>query len=190
MEFNTIKDEYCKLMNEARIKKTRYIELNSGDEEDFLNLFNQANEAYYEREHINCMDNETKEFLNKVNYKLIKQLRIDNYNYLYERFKKLNNIKILFDKNLIEDNVPLGFPILIENRDFIRTELRKHYIYCPVHWDIRNEHLMNEYNKSMYLSNKIITIPIDNRYDFQDMDRLINVITNLINSEGVLDEDI
>ncbi|MBU3190617.1 DegT/DnrJ/EryC1/StrS aminotransferase family protein [Clostridium bowmanii] len=190
VDFDTIKDKYYKLINEARLNKTEYVKLHSGNEEEFLKLFNQADKAYYKRENVNGMDNESKESLNKTNYELIKKLRTDNYNYLYEILTKFSNIKILFNKELIEDNVPLAFPILINNRDFIRKELRIHSIYCPIHWDIRNENLINKFEKSIYISNKILTIPIDNRYNFQDMDRVVNAIINLIESGEHLNENI
>lgn len=181
IEFVKNEDEYCKLINEARLKKTEYIKLNSNSEGEFLALFNQSDKAYYKREDINGMDKESKTFLNKVNYELMKQLRIDNYNYLYEKLKKISNVKILFHKELIEDNVPLAFPILINNRDFIRKELRKYSIYCPVHWNIRNEQWANSFNKSKKISDSILTIPIDWRYNKKDMENILNRLVYIIN---------
>ncbi|SMC23223.1 dTDP-4-amino-4,6-dideoxygalactose transaminase [Clostridium acidisoli DSM 12555] len=176
-KFEFAQDEYYKLMNEARFKKTEYIQANIGEEGQFLNLFNMADKAYYKRKNINGIDNKSKEFLNKVNYELIKRLRISNYNYLHDRLKNFNDIKILFDKKLIEDNVPLGFPILINNRDFVRKELRKYSIFCPVHWDVRKETWISNFNKTKKITNSILTIPIDWRYNNLDMEYFLDKIT-------------
>lgn len=171
------KDNYYKLIKKARLKKTKYIKFNIGTEEEFLKLFDEANKAYYIREEVIGMDNEDKRLLNKVNYKLIKERRINNYKYLYDNIEENDNVKILFNKKLLTDNVPLGFPILISNRDFIRSTLKKHSIYCPVHWDLREEEWTNNFEKSKMISNRILTIPIDWRYDKNDMDYLISKFT-------------
>lgn len=186
MKFNSFQDNYDKLMNEARLKKTEYVKCNIGNEKEFLNLFIEADEAYYERKCVNGISNESKELLNKVNYELIKQLRIDNYNYLYDKLKNLSNIKIIFNKELIYDNTPLAFPILIDKRDVIRKDLRKSSIYCPVHWDVRNERWIKEYHKSLYIANNILTIPIDNRYNIEDMNRVLGEIIKLIERNKVI----
>ncbi|WP_026882558.1 hypothetical protein [Clostridium akagii] len=182
-EFEFDEDDYCKLMNEARLKKTQYIKFNIGKEQEFLNLFNEAEEAYYKRKNVNGMDNESKKLLNKTNYELIKKTRFDNYTYLYDRLKEVSGIKILFNKELIEDNIPLGLPILINNRDFIRKELRNYSIYCPIHWDISNEAFIKEFDKSLYVSNNLLTLPIDNRNNEEDMERLLSEIMKLVGGE-------
>lgn len=180
INFNVIKDSYYSLIKEARVKKTEYVTFNIGNEKNFLNLFNMADKAYYERKNINGISDEYKKFLNKVNYKLIKQSRIDNYNYIYDRLKSFSDVKILFHKELIKDNVPLGFPILINNRDFVRNELRKYSIYCPVHWDIRKENWTNAFNESKKLSNCILTIPIDWRYNKEDIEYFLGKFISIV----------
>lgn len=52
--------------------------------------------------------------MNKVKHQQIKQLRIDNYNYLHEKLTDLNDVKVMFNKELITDNVPLTLPIMIK----------------------------------------------------------------------------
>ncbi len=44
---------------------------------------------------------------------------------------------------------PIGFPILIENRDFVRMKLREFDIYCAIHWDLRNEKWVSDFNDSL-----------------------------------------
>lgn len=179
-EFNYMEDNYCKLMNKARTKKTRYVQNDIGKEEEFLNLFSIADKAYYERKNIIGMDDQSKKLLDKVDYKLIGELRRENYNYLYDILINFSNIKILFNKQLIEDNVPLTFPILIHNRDSIRKKLRESFIYCPVHWDVRNESWIDNFKKSKKISNSILSLPIDWRYNKEDINFLIKKIVKNI----------
>ncbi|ACA45731.1 hypothetical protein CLD_1855 [Clostridium botulinum B1 str. Okra] len=180
MELGETKDRYYELIHEARTKKTAYVKSNIGSEEEFLKLFAEADEAYYQRRNASGMDSKSKKLLNKVKHQQIKQLRIDNYNYLHEKLTDLNDVKVMFNKELITDNVPLTLPIMIKNRNFVRKELRKHSIYCPVHWNIENEKWASVLDKSRKVSSSILSIPIDWRYDKKDMHYILEQLISII----------
>ena len=80
--------------------------------------------------------------------------------------------------NDVENDVtPMFFPIYVKNnRDELRRKLIENEIYCPVHWPIPkqvNGHL-NITTKNIYDS--ILSIPCDQRYQIEDMRRIINEI--------------
>lgn len=176
------KDDYYKNIKLARSKKTEFQNNYIGSEEEFLSLYEKAEKEYSKRERILGMDDKSKELLSKIDYKFILKKRKENYCYLFDKLIYNENIQIIYDKNLIEDNVVLGFPILIKKRDEIRIKMREENIYCPVHWDILNESWAVEYVDSRYISKNIITLPIDQRYDLDDMDRVIENINKLVRS--------
>lgn len=178
--FGVIEDNYSKLISEARIAKTQYIKNNIGKEEEFLNKFNEAEKSYYRRKTINGIEDNSKKYLKKVNYQLIKERRLNNYNYLYEKLKELNIAKLMYDNEKIEDNVPLVLPVLIKYRDFVRKELRKYNIYCPVHWDITREKWAVNFEDSLSVSRSILSIPIDWRYDRRNMDYFLDRFSNIL----------
>lgn len=177
---NEINDEYSKLIGEARVRKTEYIKSGIGIEEEFLYLFKKADEAYYDRDEAYGMDIDSKLKLNKVDYPKIKKLREENYKYIYQNLKNCRKLSILFNSDLIKDNVPLGLPICINNRDLIRKKLREYSIFCPVHWDIRDQSWAKDFLKSKKLSECILTIPIDWRYDKKDLDYFLSTINKLL----------
>ena len=72
------------------------------------------------------------------------------------------------------DVVPVGFPVRVADRDRIRQKFFNHAIYPPVHWPIQGV-VPDEYRDSHVLSSEIMTIPCDQRYREQDMDRIITV---------------
>lgn len=176
------KDNYYESVNLARAKKTIFQNFNIGHEEEFLNLYEKAEGEYYKRNDIIGMDDESKKMLSKVDYKFIFNKRKKIYCYLYDRLIENNKIRIIYDKELIDDSSVLGLPILIENRDEIRRKLREFNIYCPVHWNVLKESWSDKYIDSRYVSSGIMTLPIDQRYEFEDMDRLISSINNLVGS--------
>lgn len=177
--FKIKKDKYYKLVLEARIKKTQYINKHIGEEENFLNKFIETEKWYYKRNTINGIDEISKQNLSHIDFHKLKKERIDNYNFIYGKLKECNKVKVLFNTNQIEDNAPLAFPILINDRDFIRKELRKYNIYCPVHWDVTEERWILDFPKSISISKSILSIPIDWRYNLKDMNRITDTIFNL-----------
>lgn len=180
VQYKSKKDRYYYLMNEARIKKTAYIKSNIGSEEEFLNIFKEAHEHYYEENDILGMQSSVKEILSIVNYEKIRRTRIENYNYIYDKLTGIQGIRVLFNKKLISDNVPLAIPIIIDNRDYVRKKLMEYKIYCPIHWDIIDEDWVSDFMESRYISKHILSIPIDWRYDKNHMDYAVNYLLKII----------
>ncbi|SHK01278.1 DegT/DnrJ/EryC1/StrS family aminotransferase [Tepidibacter formicigenes] len=162
--YKETKDKYYELINKGRSEKKLYIDYEIGNEENYLNTFKEAEKFYYKRKEAYGMNIISKKLLSSLDIEYIKKKRQENYKYLYEKIKKIEFIETIFDINKINDNIPLGFPVYIKNnnRDKIRKLLMNNKIYCPIHWNINNE-----------IGKNILTIPIDQRYDFKDMDRVI-----------------
>jgi hypothetical protein len=81
-----------------------------------------------------------------------------NFNFLYQH---LEDIALL---NPSSYNIS-GFPIRISRRDEILNFLYTKNIYPPVHWKLKHK-----------LSQEIMTIPCDSRYDLKDMERIVNLL--------------
>jgi hypothetical protein len=65
--------------------------------------------------------------------------------------------------------VPLGFPVRLKNRDQVQQNLFKHKIYPPVHWPIKDV-VPETFIESHLLSDQILTLVCDQRYDFDEME--------------------
>lgn len=101
--------------------------------------------------------------------------RFLNYSYLYRHIKRTEGIRLVCSD--IEDvtTAPLYFPIYVENRAKIQKILAENHIYAPVLWPVStNELLINEGIK--YIYSHILMIPIDQRYDEDDMMRIVELI--------------
>jgi dTDP-4-amino-4,6-dideoxygalactose transaminase len=96
-------------------------------------------------------------------YKELKQKRRFNYLTLNQKLKDF----ALYSR-LDASTVPLGYPIVIPDRDKVRTELFGYNIFPPVHWDISG-FVPKDYHESHQLSKCIMTLPCDHRYDERDM---------------------
>jgi hypothetical protein len=103
-------------------------------------------------------------------YSSICKKRIENY-------RVLNNYLSQFAlfPNVPEDVVPLGYPIRLENRDYVRKMLFNNNIYPPVHWPIKNI-VPEKFVESHRLADTILTLVCDQRYNPTDMKRTAEIV--------------
>ncbi|MGB4590044.1 MAG: DegT/DnrJ/EryC1/StrS aminotransferase family protein [Clostridiaceae bacterium] len=173
-------DEYYALMNEGRMKITAYVKYGLGKVEDFVELFSKADEVYGKTTEINGMMQISRQLLNELDIDYIGKIRRRNYGYLFDRLCEVEHISPLFDKNLLGDQIPIGLPVLIKDRNRVRKELRTKAIYCPAHWPLLKERWIHDYKDSITLAENLMTLPIDVRYDLKDLDRLITELLRLV----------
>lgn len=107
-------------------------------------------------------------------YSKIAQKRVDNYRILADKLPRL----ALFP-TIIENVVPLGFPIRMPDRDRARQALFDHEIYPAVHWPIE-ELVPAKFAESHRLAAEIMTLPCDQRYDAEDMARMADLLLQAI----------
>lgn len=104
----------------------------------------------------------------------LKKKRRENYKVLLEGIRDINGIKAVYN-TLPDDVVPLYFPLLVDNREKIQDLLADNDIYAPVVWPKADScPAIDEIAEKIY--KKILCIPIDQRYDVEDMQRIVEVI--------------
>ncbi|WP_252250508.1 DegT/DnrJ/EryC1/StrS family aminotransferase [Clostridium sp. ZBS13] len=173
-------DDYFQFMEKARDVKTKFILEKIGNENEYLNLFDRAHKAYYERKDIFKINSKHKNYLNYFPENKLLKKRNENYKYLFKNLKNIKEITFLNHSENLYDNTPLVFPILIENRNYIKKQLMKRNIYIPVHWDLSHEVWINEFKESLNISKRILSLQIDWRYEIQDMDFLVNSLKDIL----------
>jgi len=113
--------------------------------------------------------------LKRINFEEIIRKRRENYNFLLKKLKYNKNVKIIFPK-ITNEVTPIGFPIAIKKRKKIITNLIRNKIYPPIHWNLPKEIDKNEFSASWNISKNILTLPIDQRYEKMDMERMIKCL--------------
>ena len=107
-------------------------------------------------------------------YPAIIQKRIENYNILANQLGRIALFPVL--PPLV---TPLGFPVRLVDRDRVRNHLYEHRIYPPVHWPIKDV-VPAEFRDSHKLAAEIMTLPCDQRYNREDMDRMAQRIKEML----------
>ena len=94
---------------------------------------------------------------------------------LFEILLSKFNDKALFKK--IPGNViPLGFPIIVNDRNKLRDDLKKENIFCPVHWSLSNKISEAEFQESFWLSKNILAFQINETIDKNKLSKYFELI--------------
>lgn len=116
--------------------------------------------------------------LNNVNYEIIKYARIINYNHLYDIIKWNPHIKVLYSPSA-SNLSPFSLPILVDERDKKQKILADNGVFAPVLWPLNDKQIMTCKNSS-YISGHILSIPIDQRYIYEDIEEIGERINKLL----------
>lgn len=129
----------------------------------------QENSLKLSNQPILQMSELTKSLLSQINYPEAKRIREENFEYLHHQLSQENQL------NILNVNGPMVYPFYAED-EVLRKELIKNKIFVATYWpnvlqDCPADSL--EYNLAKY----ILPIPIDQRYNQKDMERICNVLT-------------
>lgn len=158
---------------EASYAKYRYLFEYEGEKSEMLAMYRHAEDI---------LDNQTEIYaISTTSVKVQSNLNIDNLKRKRrENFKLLGNIissrvKTVFCLN--NQEVPLYFPIIVGDRSALQKHLVDNAIYAPIVWP-KDEQQPIQCEGAEYLYNHLLCIPIDQRYNQDDMRRIAKVIDN------------
>ena len=165
-----------KVLEAAKVKasyaKYHYLFEQQGEKDNMLAMFRQAEDILDQQTDFFAISETSSKVQSNLNFLDLKIKRRANYSIL------LNNIhapiKTLFSVRN-EGNVPLYFPLYVENRLSLQKHLVQNAIYAPVVWpksDLQPRVCAEAENAYEHL----LCIPIDQRYDEDDMFRIVDVI--------------
>jgi len=115
--------------------------------------------------------------LSNINITHALMRRRSNWKFIHS---KLNDIEkqgfTALYKELSDCEVPLTYPIRVKNgnRDRLYAWLIENNIYCPIHWKFKEL----AFDSLKLLAESILSLPIDQRYNENDMLRIIDVLTH------------
>ena len=107
-------------------------------------------------------------------YDEIARRRRENYAHLTDSLGSLAHLG-----PLPPDVVPIGFPIAVDERDRVRAALFADEIYPMVHWELGG-FVPEEFGESHSLSARMLTLPCDQRYGPDDMNRIAARVTEAL----------
>lgn len=119
---------------------------------------------------IRLMSKLTHSIMASIDYDKVKRIRRENFLYLHSVLYSTNELNLC----LKEDDVPMIYPYLI-NAEGLREKLIANKIFVAKYWP--NVLAWTKSNDDeYYLTQHLLPLPIDQRYNKDDMKRIVNII--------------
>lgn len=128
-----------------------------------------ANNKLFATEPVKKMSRLTENLLRGIDYEKIARQRQENFDFLNAALENINELKL---KSVYG---AFMYPLLIKDGAAIRKALQKRKIYIPTLWPNVMEECEPNSLEYRYAAD-ILPIPIDQRYDKEDMKFLVEVI--------------
>ncbi len=178
--FHKKPSEYDGELMEKKIKasKLKYEYLNSGigEKKVFLDEFAEA-EMLLSNQKQNYLISPMSEYIqSSMDVEFMKVARRKNYRYVYDRIKDI--LKILTPE-LSDSDVPLYLALSVDDRAGLQSHLRDNFIYAPVLWPKPSNH-PDKNCTAEWIYDTVICLPIDQRYNLDDMKRMTDCIEEYI----------
>ena len=139
---------------------------------EFYDEYVANNEAFI-NEPIKRMSKLTNNLLRGIDYDFVRQRRTENFAYLHAGLSNINELAL---------SIPEGafmYPLYIKTGKKVRELLRDKKIYIPVLWpDVFKICSKNTLEYDM--AENILPLPVDQRYDINDMIYLVGEIKNIL----------
>lgn len=119
---------------------------------------------------IKKMSKLTQRIMQSIDYDEIAEVRRKNFDVLKKRFEGINEMNVTINK----ENVPLTYPLLI-TKDEVRKKLIEKRVYVPQWWKYLIDMLESDCIE-VVLSKYLLPLPIDQRYNIKDMERLADIV--------------
>lgn len=126
-------------------------------------------------------DQDSIDVINHFDSSQVINKRRENFRYLSSKLKTINGIDLAFP-DLNEGDTPSHLSIFLNDRDELQKYLRANMIKTTVYWPKGPAIPENIPYQADYLFDKILSIPIDQRYSFKEMDTLYEKIADYYQS--------
>ncbi len=144
------------------------------DDAEYLDLFERGEELI-ENNYESAISGEASAIFAVTDLADVADKRRKNAHYLTLRLEEMGIEPLL---KCSGNQVPLFVPIMIDNRDAVRKELRRNGIFCPVHWPLRKD--MEGLTMGRRMAEKELSLVIDQRYNQEDMDSIVQVLKDTL----------
>lgn len=160
--------DFVSLREKAMSQKERYLSGNFADK-TYLGLFAQAEQRLDSSRSITGADEREIPSALKLDVELIRQRRLKSARILTEAFSDIAVFPVIN-----ETDCPMFVPVLVKDRDSLRSYLTKNGIYCPVHWHYPNGLGIDD--RTLPLYNDELSFVCDQRYGEAEMHRIIETV--------------
>lgn len=163
-----------KTKKEASLMKYEYIFENKGRKEDFLRMYGNAEDILSNQDGYHKISPLSLIIQSNLDVEELMVKRKNNTSFLQQEVQNISHVKCVFDK-LNDNEVPLYFPIISNERGSLQRYLAHNNVYAPIVWPKPEKSpKISKLVEDMYKN--MLCIPIDQRYDLEDMERIVSLL--------------
>ena len=167
-QFIDLKRKKSKYLNKNIINRNLKFEIS------YLKKFDRFEKIFSNNYKMETIRKESMSRLISNNINKIRKIRKKNWLTANKILKK-SSLGIFKSTNI---DTYFSYLIFIKNRDGIIKLLRKNDIYCPIYWKLNNKLPKNSFSR--FCSEKMISVPIDQRYSYKKIRYISNIIKNCL----------
>lgn len=158
----------------AQRQKGRYAVTKMQDEKDaFLSELRQGETMIDKLDGVHPISEISMKMLGTLNGEEIAFARRENMKHLWMLLN--GKVEIVPGVERSFDGAPFSLPILVDNRDAVQKKLAQRGVYAPVLWSI-DDKARKVCENSAYVSDYMLSLPIDQRYDWDDMEDIAKIV--------------
>lgn len=175
--WNSSDEEFAS--RELAAMKKKYEYLQSGDatlKDAYRTEFSQCTSQLRSHVDISTMSNISKNLFQRMDRALIKKTRRENYNHLVQTVGDAFPDIVRY---CVNQECPLCFPIVVENRDSVQSKLSQRNVYAQVLWPLPDGEACKCTN-SVWFSDHMLAVPCDQRYSASDMKYIAETIIEVL----------
>jgi hypothetical protein len=161
------------------LQKNAYLSGLSGNPDQHLSLLEAAEKYLVGHPSLACISELSWQMLCGLKPKKMIDCRRNNYKLLYNAISHGSTADIA-SPALDENTCPLFLVVKTARRDALRLFLMKHQIFCPVHWPVEDQRLLEDDGLRENFG-KNLSIPIDQRYNPAHMRHIAGVLQEFKN---------
>lgn len=170
--------EFGKLRSGAQMQKGRYSVTKSPHAKNaFLTELRHGEAMIDKLDGVHPISDISLRMLDTINGSEIAFARRENMKHMWAALE--GRIKMIpgLDKSFV--GAPFSLPILVENRDEVQKQLAMKGVYAPVLWPI-DTNARRVCDNSAYISDHMLSLPIDQRYDWDDIEDIAKIVLETI----------
>lgn len=162
---------------EAQTDKMRYTwSKDQNSKRNFLGEIRECEGILNEFNAVRPISERAMKMLAMVNGEEIAYARRENMKHLWMLL--YGKVKMIPGLERCIDGAPFALPILVDNRDSFQKALAENGLYTPVLWPLC-DNAKTICNNSNYISEHMLAIPIDQRYDWEDIEDISTIIIDM-----------
>ena len=170
--------EYIETKTSAQKMKYDYLTGVRDEKDEVLRLNRRSEDLLYEEDRFHDMSKISYDMLKITDIGSIASKRNRNAAVLIDGIDRLRDIRSLIH---IDTEAPLYVPVITSDRDKLQKHLREYDIFAPVLWPVPKEceDTMSDDVRTVF--NDMLASPCDQRYDEEDMHRILSCLESYDN---------